>query len=80
MATMAMKDLLEYIACNLVDNPDSVRVKERVSRYTVNYELSVHANETGKVIGRHGRIAKAIRDVMGIAAARQSKRVHVDIR
>ena len=74
-----MKELLEYIARNLVDNPEAVQVRERVGRFTVTYELSVHPDETGKVIGRSGRVAKAIRDVMSIAAARQNKRVHVDI-
>ncbi len=74
-----MKSLLEYIACNLVDRPDEVRIKERVGRFTVTYELSVHSSETGKVIGRSGRVAKAIRDLMSVAAARQNKRVHVDI-
>ncbi|NOK62485.1 MAG: KH domain-containing protein [Chloroflexi bacterium AL-W] len=74
-----MKDLLEYIARNLVDNPEAVDVKERVGRYTVTYELKVAPDETGKVIGRSGRVAKAIRDLMSVAAARQNKRVHVDI-
>jgi predicted RNA-binding protein YlqC (UPF0109 family) len=74
-----MKALLEYIACNLVDNPEAVQIKERVGRFTVTYELSVAQNETGKVIGRSGRVAKAIRDMMGVAAARQNKRVHIDI-
>ena len=74
-----MKELLEYIARNLVDNPEAVRVKERSGRYTVTYELTVAPDETGKVIGRSGRVAKAIRDVMGVAAARQNKRVHIDI-
>ena len=74
-----MKALLEYIARNLVDNAEAVQVRERVGRFTVTYELSVHPDETGKVIGRNGRVAKAIRDVMSIAAARQNKRVHIDI-
>lgn len=75
----AMRDLLEYIARGLVDNPEKVQVKERVGRYTVTYELKVGADETGKVIGRSGRVAKAIRDLMSVAAARQNKRVHIDI-
>lgn len=74
-----MKALLEYIAKSLVDHPEAVTVKERVGRFTVTYELSVHSDETGKVIGRSGRVAKAIRDLMGVAAARQNRRVHVDI-
>jgi len=74
-----MKALLEYMAQNLVDNPEAVQIKERVGRYTVTYELTVASDETGKVIGRSGRVAKAIRDIMSVAAARQNKRVHVDI-
>jgi predicted RNA-binding protein YlqC (UPF0109 family) len=74
-----MKALLEYMAQNLVDNPEAVEIKERVGRYTVTYELTVASDETGKVIGRSGRVAKAIRDIMSVAAARQNKRVHVDI-
>jgi hypothetical protein len=75
-----MKSLLEYIAGSLVDHTEDVKIKERVGRYTVTYELSVHPDETGKVIGRNGRIAKAIRDVMSVAAARRNKRVHIDIK
>lgn len=75
-----MKELLEYIAHCLVDQTEAVKVKERVSRFTVVYELSVHPDETGKVIGRNGRVAKAIRDIMSVAAARQNKRVHIDIK
>ena len=74
-----MKALLEYMARNLVDNPEAVQVKERVGRYTVTFELTVAPDETGKVIGRSGRVAKSIRDIMSVAAARQNKRVHVDI-
>lgn len=74
-----MKALLEYIARNLVDNPEAVQIKERSSRYTVTFELTVASDETGKVIGRNGRVAKAIRDLMSVAAARQNRRVHVDI-
>jgi predicted RNA-binding protein YlqC (UPF0109 family) len=75
----SMRALLEYIAQHLVDTPDAVTIKERVGRFTVTYALSVSSDETGKVIGRSGRVAKAIRDLMGVAAARQNKRVHLDI-
>jgi hypothetical protein len=75
-----MKELLEYIVCALVDNPEAVQIKERQSRYTITYELTVDSKETGKVIGRHGRVAKAVRDMMSVAAARQNKRVHIDIK
>ena len=66
-----MKALLEYMARNLVDNPEAVQIKERTGRYTVTYELTVAPDETGKVIGRSGRVAKSIRDLMSVAAARQ---------
>lgn len=74
-----MKALLEYIAKSLVDDTEAVQVRERIGRFTITYELSVNPDETGKVIGRSGRVAKAIRDVMSVAAARQNKRVHIDI-
>lgn len=74
-----MKALLEYMAQNLVDNPELVQVKERPGRYTTTFGLKVGPDETGKVIGRNGRVAKAIRDIMSVAAARQNKRVHIDI-
>lgn len=75
-----MKALLEYITHTLVDKPEVVEIKERVNRYTVTYQVSVHPDETGKIIGRNGRVAKAIRDIMSVAAARQNKRVHIDIK
>lgn len=75
-----MKELLEYIIHSLVDKHENVVIKERISRYTATYEITVHPDETGKIIGRNGRVAKAIRDVMSVAATRQNKRVHVDIK
>lgn len=74
-----MKELLEYIVKELVDHPESVRVRERDGRFAVTLELTVAADDAGKVIGRSGRVAKAIRDVLGVAAARDRKRVHLDI-
>jgi predicted RNA-binding protein YlqC (UPF0109 family) len=75
-----MKELLEYIVKELVDQPDAVRVRERSGRGSVTLELTVAEGDTGKVIGRSGRVAKAIRDVLGIAATRDRKRVQLDIR
>ena len=74
-----MKELLEYIVKEMVDRPDAVRVTERPGQYTVTLELTVDERDTGKVIGRSGRVAKALRDVLGVAAARDRKRVHLDI-
>ncbi len=75
-----MKELLEYIAKELVDQPDAVRVRERSGRFAITLELTVAPSDAGKVIGRNGRVVKAIRDVLGVAAARERKRVHLDIK
>ncbi|HSH77273.1 MAG TPA: KH domain-containing protein [Herpetosiphonaceae bacterium] len=77
--TPPMKELLEYIIKEMVDRPEVVRVRERTGQYSVTLELSVDERDAGKVIGRSGRVAKALRDVLGIAAARSRKRVHLDI-
>jgi len=74
-----VKDLLILIARALVDNPDGVSVTETVDGNNVTLELSVAEGDMGKVIGRHGRIAKAIRSVVKSAATRENKRVNVEI-
>ena len=74
-----MKDLLLYIAQNLVDNPDEVTVTERESGFETVFELRVNPSDMGKVIGRQGRIAKEIRALMRSVAQRQGKRISVDI-
>ena len=74
-----MKELVEVIAKALVDNPDSVVVSERADGKTTIIEIRVADNDMGKVIGKQGRIAKAIRSVVKAAAAKEEKRVVVDI-
>jgi len=74
-----MKELLLYIARNLVDNPDEVTVTERETESETVYELRVNPSDMGKVIGRQGRIAKEIRALMRSVAQRQGKRISVDI-
>lgn len=74
-----MKELLETIAKSLVDNPESVQVKEVVGEQSVILELSVSQEDMGKVIGKQGRIAKAIRTVVKAAAIKENKRVVVEI-
>jgi len=74
-----LKELLTYIAQNLVDNPDEVNVTERETESETVYELRVNATDMGKVIGRQGRIAKEIRALMRSVAVRQGKRISVDI-
>ena len=74
-----MKELVEVIAKALVDEPDSVVVTERQDGRTTVLEVRVADGDMGKVIGKQGRIAKAIRSVVKAAAAKEYKRVVVDI-
>ena len=74
-----MKELLTYIARNLVDNPDQVSVTELDCAGETVLELRVAPSDMGKIIGRQGRIAKEIRTVMRSYAQRQNTRVTVDI-
>lgn len=74
-----MKELVEVIAKSLVDHPEDVRVEEKQQDRQVTLELRVDEDDMGKVIGRQGRIAKAMRTVVKAAATRENKRVSVDI-
>jgi predicted RNA-binding protein YlqC (UPF0109 family) len=75
-----MKELLEHLAKGLVEQPDEVRVREvREPDGSIVLELSVAEDDFGKVIGRGGRTASALRSVVKFAAARQNRRVFVDI-
>ena len=74
-----MKELVEVIAKALVDNPDEVVVTEKTEGKNVVVELHVAASDMGKVIGRQGRIAKAIRTVVKAASSKSDKKVVVDI-
>ena len=74
-----MKELVEVIAKALVDDPDSVVVNEREEKKTTILEVHVADSDMGKVIGKQGRIAKVIRSVVKAAAAKEDKKVIVDI-
>ncbi len=74
-----MKELVEVVAKALVDNPDEVVVTEKNEGRNTVIELHVAASDMGKVIGKQGRIAKAIRSVVKAASSRENKRVDVEI-
>lgn len=74
-----MKDLVEVIAKALVDNPDEVVVTEKEEGRNVTIELHVAPSDMGKVIGKQGRIAKAIRSVVKAASVNDNKKVNVEI-
>ena len=74
-----MEELVEVITKALVDSPDEVVVTEREDKKTTVLEVRVAESDMGKVIGKQGRIAKAIRSVVKAAAAKEDKKVVVDI-
>ena len=74
-----MDKLVEYIAKNLVDHPENVKVTTREEDDSIVIELVVDPEDTGKVIGKQGRIAKAIRAIVKAASVNDEKKVVVDI-
>ncbi|WP_276352529.1 KH domain-containing protein [Cohnella caldifontis] len=74
-----MEQLIRVIARALVDHPEDVQVQVKEDARGLVYELSVHPGDVGKVIGKQGRIAKALRTVVSSAAVKERKRVIVDI-
>lgn len=74
-----MKELVEVVAKALVDNPDEVVVTEKMEGRNVIVELHVAASDMGKVIGKQGRIAKAIRSVVKAASSKDNIKVDVEI-
>ena len=74
-----MKEIVEIIARSLVDHPEAVVVEEKDEDRITVFELHVAQEDMGKVIGKQGRIAKALRTVVKAAATRENKRVTVEI-
>ncbi|NMB44890.1 MAG: KH domain-containing protein [Firmicutes bacterium] len=74
-----MKELVEFIARALVDQPEAVQVSQVEGERSLILELRVAPDDMGKVIGKQGRIAKAIRTVVRAAATKEGKMVHVEI-
>ena len=74
-----MKELVEYIAKSLVDDPSQVQVTEAARGATTILELEVAQEDMGRVIGKEGRVANAMRVLVRVMASRQGKRVNLDI-
>lgn len=74
-----MKELIEFMAKSLVDEPDKVQVEEKEDGDNTILELTVAKDDMGKVIGKQGRIAKAMRSVLKAASSKQSKRYSLEI-
>ncbi len=74
-----MKELLEYMVKALVDNPNNVVIDEIAGEKTIIYELRVGEGDLGKVIGKEGRMAKAIRTILTAASMKKGKRAQLEI-
>ena len=74
-----MKELVEYIAKSLVDDPSQVNVTEITGSTSIILELRVAPDDMGRVIGRNGRVANAMRTLLKVQAAKQGKRVTLEI-
>lgn len=79
MSTGDMREFIEYIVRSLVDDPSQVRVTEVEGANTIIYELRVAAEDMGRVIGKGGRVANAMRTLLRVIAARQGKRATLEI-
>ncbi len=74
-----MKELIEYIACSLVEDPTQVHVRQDRAGAKVRFELCVAKEDMGRVIGKSGRVANAMRVLLRVAAAREGKQASLDI-
>ncbi len=73
-----MKDILETIILNLVDNKEAVEIKELQGEKSIVFEVKVADGDMGKIIGKQGRLAKSIRTVMKAVAMKEQKRISVE--
>jgi predicted RNA-binding protein YlqC (UPF0109 family) len=74
-----MKDTLAYIVSSIVDNADAVAIDEQEEEGVTNFIIHVSKEDVGKVIGKEGKIIRAIRNIMKIPAIKQNKRIHVSV-
>lgn len=73
-----MKEILELIITNLVDNKDEVSIEEIINNKNVGYKVKVSKEDMGKVIGKQGKVAKSIRTVMKSVSAKEGKRANIE--
>lgn len=76
---MSARETLEFVVSHLVDHPGEVQIDEEESGRTIIFDLIVHPDDVGKVIGRGGRIARALRTVVKVGAAREDRNAIVEI-
>jgi uncharacterized protein len=74
-----VKDLIEFIATSLVDDPTQVRITQSTRGHNITLRLQVAKEDMGRVIGRNGRVANAMRTLLNVAAAREGKQASLDV-
>lgn len=74
-----MKDTLTYLVTSIVEHPDAVQIAEEENEGVIQYTISVDASDIGKVIGKEGKIIRAIRNAMKIPAIKEGKRINVTL-
>jgi predicted RNA-binding protein YlqC (UPF0109 family) len=74
-----MEELITFIAQNLVDHPEDVKTVVKGTESDVTIELSVHPDDMGKIIGKQGRMAKALRTIVKAAAVKEGKQIHYNV-
>lgn len=74
-----MKDALTYIVKSIVEKSDEVEITEREEEGLIQFEIKVSSEDMGKVIGKEGKVIRAIRNVMKIAAVKNGKKIHVSL-
>lgn len=74
-----MKELLTYLATSLVDNPESITIEEKETDMAITFSVRVDEKDMGKIIGKQGKNAQAIRTIMKAAGSKTDKKVIVDI-
>jgi len=72
-----MKKALEYIISQIVDNPEKVEVKEQEDQGMTNFTITVDSSDMGKIIGKNGKVIRAIRNVIKISAIKQNKKINI---
>jgi len=74
-----VKELIEYVACSLVEDPTQVRIRQERAGSKIRFELWVAKEDMGRVIGKSGRVANAMRVLLRVAAAREGKQATLDV-
>lgn len=72
-----MKKALEYIVTQIVDNPEKVEISEQEDNGMINFTIKVASNDMGKIIGKNGKVIRAIRNVIKVSAIKQNKKINI---